>query len=78
MNRPTYPLETRAAAMEMLHQGNTLATVSQHFRCNIATVSRWYMAYLGYRGKEGFPITLPSKMDDITEINDIADYQQIT
>ncbi|KGE14594.1 helix-turn-helix domain-containing protein [Sphingobacterium deserti] len=71
MNNHTYPLETRAAAMELLHAGNTLATVSQHFGCSIATVSRWYVEYLGYRGREGISIILQSKNSNIIEFEDI-------
>ncbi|MFD1770840.1 helix-turn-helix domain-containing protein [Sphingobacterium suaedae] len=71
MRTHTYPLETKAAAIELLQAGNTLATVSQHFGCSVATVSRWYMEYLGYRGREGFAITLQSGRWDIIDIDDI-------
>ncbi len=70
MNHPTYPLEIRAAAIELLHAGNTLATVSQHFKCSVATISRWYMEYLGYRGREGITVTMQSKNWDMVEIED--------
>lgn len=69
MPRPTYPLETRAAAIELLHAGNTLATVSQHYGCTIATVSKWYMDYLGYRGREGITVTMTSERWDMVEFD---------
>ncbi|TDS14753.1 helix-turn-helix domain-containing protein [Sphingobacterium paludis] len=70
MNPHTYPIETIAAAMELLHAGNTIAMVAQHFGCSVATVSRWYIKYLGYRGREGFSITLQSKNWNIDEFAD--------
>lgn len=58
-----YPLKTRAFAMELLHKSNTIVEVSHKIGCGIRTVSRWYMDYLGYRGKEGIIEVKQSKIN---------------
>ncbi len=58
-----YPLKTRAFAMELLHKSNTIVEVSHKIGCGIRTVSRWYMDYLGYRGKEGIIEVKQSKLN---------------
>ncbi|TYP89445.1 Homeodomain-like domain-containing protein [Sphingobacterium allocomposti] len=68
-----YPLQTRARAIVMITKGNSIASVAKWFGCPTATVSRWYLDYLGYRGKEGITITLQSRMDDITITDDIIE-----
>lgn len=56
--------------MVLLHGDCTLADVEKKLGCKIQTVSRWYMDYLGYRGKEGVVLTLPSRMDYVTNGDD--------
>ncbi|GHE35039.1 helix-turn-helix domain-containing protein [Sphingobacterium griseoflavum] len=70
MSRPKHPLEIRAKAIELLHEGLTLTEAAAKLKCSVPAVSRWYMEYLGYRGREGFSITLQSKNWDIVDIDD--------
>ncbi len=70
-----YKLHRRAEAIEMLHDGMTVKEVATKIGCGSNTVSRWYLDYLGYRGKEGITITIQSKKEDITENDDNIEYQ---
>ncbi|MGJ1431557.1 helix-turn-helix domain-containing protein [Sphingobacterium spiritivorum] len=58
-----YSIKTRAFAMELLHKSNTIVEVAHKIGCGIRTVSRWYMDYLGYRGKEGVIEVKQSKIN---------------
>lgn len=51
--RNLYPLKVRAEAMEKLLSGMSVKEVSISIGCSVQTVSKWFIYYLGYRGKEG-------------------------
>ena len=62
MFNPPYPLNIKAAAIEMVVNGNTLKYTSKALGISIQSVSLWFSDYLGYRGSEGITITIDSKI----------------
>lgn len=61
---PRYSLSERAEMVETVVNGTTIAEVSRTKNVGIMSISRWVTEYLGYRGKEGITITIPSKIND--------------
>lgn len=74
-NDPRYSLRERAIMVEWVVNGHTIAEVSKHMKIGSGTISKWVSEYFGYKGDEGITVTMPSKINDIIESDDIIDYQ---
>lgn len=74
-NDPIYSLRERAIMVEWGVNGHTIAEVSKHMKIGSGTISKWVSDYFGYRGEDRMILTIPSKIKDIIEPDDIIDYQ---
>lgn len=70
-----YSLREKALAVEMVVSGYTILETSRLIGSASNTVSKWVSEYFGYRGDDREIITLPSKINNIIESDDIIDYQ---
>lgn len=66
-------LAQKAAAIELLLSGITVTEVARVNEVGVPSVGRWFLNYLGYRGKEGFVISFPSKLNDMKEEIEMED-----
>lgn len=75
-SNPRYSLRERAIMIEWVVSGHTIAEVSKHMKIGSGTISKWVSEYFGYKGEDREIITLPSKINNIIESDDIIDYEQ--